>query len=203
MKCLSMWQPHASAVSVGSKRIETRHWETWYRGPLAIHAAKRRVLSELLDYHDDWVWIGALTALGWSSGNEVAADLALLPLGAVIATCNLVDCRPSESFTRDEIETPRYPDRPNPELYAWRESEMGNFGPRRFGWVLENIVRLPTPIPFIGHQTLFNVPDELIQASIEGRPLPLPPRPKKAALPKPAPPPAPPEPMQTTFAFER
>ena len=35
MKAISLWQPWASAVALGSKRVETRSWSTSYRGPLA------------------------------------------------------------------------------------------------------------------------------------------------------------------------
>jgi activating signal cointegrator 1 len=41
MKALSLWQPWASLISDGRKTIETRHWPMSYRGPLAIHAAKK------------------------------------------------------------------------------------------------------------------------------------------------------------------
>jgi hypothetical protein len=41
IKCISLWQPWASLVAVGAKRIETRGWATAYRGRLGIHAAKR------------------------------------------------------------------------------------------------------------------------------------------------------------------
>lgn len=41
MKAISLWQPWASAVMIGLKKFETRHWKTAYRGPIAIHAAKR------------------------------------------------------------------------------------------------------------------------------------------------------------------
>ena len=40
MKAISLWQPWASAMALGFKRNETRHWEQSYRGPLLIHAAK-------------------------------------------------------------------------------------------------------------------------------------------------------------------
>lgn len=41
MRAISLWQPWASLIADGRKRYETRHWSTNYRGPLAIHAAKR------------------------------------------------------------------------------------------------------------------------------------------------------------------
>ena len=41
MLALSLWQPWASAIAVGAKVFETRHWATERRGLIAIHAAKR------------------------------------------------------------------------------------------------------------------------------------------------------------------
>lgn len=47
MKALTIWQPWATAIAIGAKRIETRSWETHYRGPIAIHAAARRNKAHL------------------------------------------------------------------------------------------------------------------------------------------------------------
>ena len=41
MRGITLWQPWASAVALAVKKIETRTWLTQYRGPLAIHAARR------------------------------------------------------------------------------------------------------------------------------------------------------------------
>lgn len=41
MKAISLWEPWASAMAMGAKRIETRSWPTSYRGPLLICASKR------------------------------------------------------------------------------------------------------------------------------------------------------------------
>ena len=46
MRAISLWQPWATAIAVGVKQIETRHWKTDYRGPIAIHAAKRWTRDE-------------------------------------------------------------------------------------------------------------------------------------------------------------
>ena len=40
MLALTVSQPYASMIADGAKWIENRHWETRYRGPLAIHAGK-------------------------------------------------------------------------------------------------------------------------------------------------------------------
>uniref|UniRef100_A0A6M3J354 ASCH domain-containing protein n=1 Tax=viral metagenome TaxID=1070528 RepID=A0A6M3J354_9ZZZZ len=36
MKAISLWQPWASAMALGWKKIETRSWGTSYRGPPLI-----------------------------------------------------------------------------------------------------------------------------------------------------------------------
>ena len=41
MRAVSLWQPWASLIADGRKKVETRHWPMHYRGPLAIHATQR------------------------------------------------------------------------------------------------------------------------------------------------------------------
>ena len=134
MRAISLWQPWASAIAVGAKRVETRHWSTPYRGPLAIHAAKRKVVDELIYYHSSPNWQGALAPLGWvgmSDAKLINAGYGL-PFGAIVATCNLIDCRPSESFTQEELHARRGQDgetRENTE-YAQRSAGQGVCVPR-------------------------------------------------------------------------
>ncbi len=45
MKAITIWQPWASLLACGAKQYETRSWATSYRGPIAIHAAKKNVLD--------------------------------------------------------------------------------------------------------------------------------------------------------------
>ncbi|MFI0814076.1 ASCH domain-containing protein [Streptomyces sp. NPDC021098] len=39
-RALTLWQPWASCIAYGSKRIENRRWATDYRGVLLIHAGR-------------------------------------------------------------------------------------------------------------------------------------------------------------------
>lgn len=162
MGAISLWQPWASAVALGAKRVETRHWPTDYRRPLAIHAAKRRVLRELIHYGSIWQWQGAFYSLRGPEGAWVEFEEAL-PFGAIVAVCTLSDCRPTDSFTVSELDTPRSPEGVTLEHYAWTERMMGDFSLGRFGWVLTDIRPLPEPVPFVGRQGFFNVPDELLK----------------------------------------
>lgn len=56
LPCISLWQPWASALAIRSKRNETRSWATSYRGPIAIHAAKRAPVGEMLHLSCCWNW---------------------------------------------------------------------------------------------------------------------------------------------------
>ena len=161
MKAITLWQPWASAMALGAKRIETRHWPTNVRGPVAIHAAKRCVRRELDEYSYTPLWLAALEI------SLVGDDLTtLLPFGAIVAVGNLVDCRPTESFSSSEIETiRRRPDTHPLPRERWCERDMGNYGPGRFGWVFEEMRPLAEPVPFKGAQGFFNVPDELLNAA--------------------------------------
>lgn len=77
-----MWQPWASAVALRQKRIETRHWSTDYRGPIAIHASRRWTRDQ----------------------RRIANELGMhttLPRGQVIAVALLTNCRPTEQLLRE------------------------------------------------------------------------------------------------------
>lgn len=150
MRAISLYQPWASAIALGAKTIETRSWATKYRGPLAIHAAKRCNKSELIHLSCCSNWRGAF----WKTFRGNRTNFLGLPFGAIVATCELVDCRPTESFTNGEMDRKRYPPEPtNPDF--WTERGIGDFSPGRFGWVLANIKALSEPIPCKGMQGLF------------------------------------------------
>lgn len=132
MKAISLWQPWASAMALGLKRIETRHWKPFYRGRLVIHAAKRWTLDER-EFH--------------AMEHEAGRMPAELPLGALVAVGTLTGCRRSEDLI---------------EKITGEEACWGNYGPGRFGWLFEDIHALPDPIPYRGAQGFFDVPDVLL-----------------------------------------
>lgn len=142
MKAISLWQPWASAVALGEKRIETRSWETSHRGPIAIHAGKRSV--------DSVMYSEPFQLLFRVFHGIVAADL---PLGAIVATATLVDCVPTVELRLE----PQYSD-----LLTNTERMLGDYGLGRFGWILKDIRALETPIPFRGRQRVFNLPEGLL-----------------------------------------
>ncbi len=78
MKALSLWQPWATLIAVGAKRMETRSWAPQYRGELVIHAAKRWTA----DAHD----------LIQESPFREALQGHQIPRGAIVAVVRLTGC---------------------------------------------------------------------------------------------------------------
>lgn len=132
MKCISLWQPWASAIPLLLKQIETRGRGTSVRGRIGIHAAKH--------------WAGPEQR--FTAGRRRAGDPLPdpLPLGAVVATAVLYDCRRTEDLTAAGISD--------------LEQMYGDYTPGRFGWMLSEIVAIQEPITVPGRQGWFDVPDE-------------------------------------------
>src|SRR5579859_1109893 len=91
MKALTVMQPWATLVALGAKRIETRSWNTHYRGPLAIHAARN---------FPAW----AREFLGEAPFESVLRpffrSFTALPVGCVVATARLVNVLPVEAVDK-------------------------------------------------------------------------------------------------------
>ncbi len=146
MKTLTLTQPWASLVAIGAKRIETRSWYTAYRGPLAIHAAKGfpRWAQETC-WRDpfDEVLRREIVKDGWKQ-----IDPKALPLGKVLATCRLVDCKLIVNSELD-LRNSRMMPPEEPEL------SFGDYSVDRYAWLLEDIKALPSPDPAKGALSLW------------------------------------------------
>jgi hypothetical protein len=140
MRCISLWQPWASLVATNWKHYETRSWSTPYRGPLAIHAAKR---TEDLEY---WFNKPEFRRYLVASGISWHGDL---PLGAVVGVVNLVDVVRAEHI-RHKL--------------AITERTFGDFSDGRYAWKLEWVCRFTKPLPARGSQGIFSVdiPDDTV-----------------------------------------
>lgn len=163
MKALSLTQPWATAIALGSKRVETRSWATRYRGLVAIHAAKGYRVGDLIYYGCCWNWCGALWATGKRLGDRQPLE-DVLPFGAIVAVAKLVACRRTEDFTVGELDTPRRPAGAEPDVaqfYEWTERQMGDFSPGRFGFALDAVIPLRAPVPCKGALGLWTVPRDV------------------------------------------
>jgi hypothetical protein len=114
-------------IAAGVKRVETRSWQTRYRGELAIHASLGKV-----DRKNPFT----------------RRLLALLPeeklhQGLVVCRCVLKDCVPMDDAFLRWIDT-----QPTEKL-------CGEYAPGRFAWILEQVEPLETPVPAKGHLGLW------------------------------------------------
>lgn len=136
MKAISLWQPWASAIVQGYKKIETRSWSTRYRGPLLIHAAKSfpKVAQDF-----------AAEQLAYGRG------LDRLPRGAIIGVCNLVSVEHTHILSLSISALER--------LY-------GDYSPGRYGWELASARAFVEPIGYRGAQGLFEVPHSVIAEAL-------------------------------------
>src|SRR3546814_6475943 len=75
---------------------------------------------------------------------------ARLPLGAIVAVVDLLDCRTTDQLLAEGIG-------PIEKLY-------GNYGPGRYGWVLGNVRPLSEPIGCVGRQGFWTLPDDVADA---------------------------------------
>jgi hypothetical protein len=160
MQALSLWQPWASLMAFGTKKVETRHWP--FRGPkpvlLAIHAAQKwdRVLYDLcrtepfarvLREHRVRFVERPKASASTGPGQPSSVPRPELPFGAIVAIGRLQCCPTTEEFGSD----PRYA-----VLRTEQEIAFGNYSLGRFAWVFDAVRPLKAPVPERGHQSLWN-----------------------------------------------
>lgn len=138
MKAISLTQPWASLVAAGAKQIETRDWRpTSALGEdIAIHASKSFPV-DCRQLCDQTIFARALKR-SWMQ----------LPVGAVVAVARLASYERTERLVVSNEITPL-------------EEAFGNYGPNRFGWRLENIRPLSTPINCRGALGIWFLPPDV------------------------------------------
>lgn len=158
MKCISLWQPWASLIGRG-KSIETRSWALSYRGPIAIHAAKR-FTGEEVDLCNEEPFRTCLQDFAQHTPDGVFTRFKL-PLGAVVAVVRLTECLPTSRAGWAVFDGP--PFIKGSLIINHIERKFGDYSPGRYAWLLSDIRILPEPIPFKGSQGFFEVPDDLLR----------------------------------------
>ena len=167
MKALTLHQPWAQLIALGVKTIETRTKPTKYRGELLIHAGAAEPPSgyQYGDYEVPGLQM-------FHNGGYVPKMVRLtdytdipLPLGAIVASCNLVDVVPIVGQDDDMPESACIEVSPTisllwgsvtivgkEDVYGPREEDTrlviaevtdqlpyGDLTPGRFAWLLEDI----------------------------------------------------------------
>jgi hypothetical protein len=160
MQAISLWQPWASLLAMGAKKIETRHWP--YRNPkpalLAIHAALKwdRDLYDLCQVEPFARVLRANSvrfverpkaSSSVGPGRAMGLPQPALPFGAIVAVGRLRCCVPTEDFGSD----PRCA-----LLRTEQEIAFGDFALGRYAWVFDAVRPLNEPVPERGHQSLWS-----------------------------------------------
>jgi len=154
MKALTLTQPWATLVALGAKRIETRSWQSSYRGPLAIHAAKGMPTScrELCNAEP----FRSVLLRGLGITDDAPRWDAILPRGEILALVKLSRIDPTGNIRT---------------TLSSQERAFGDYGDHRYAWTLSNLLVLNDPRPKVaGHLSLWewNEP-KFIQLDVSAR----------------------------------
>lgn len=174
IKALTLWEPFASLVAYGVKRIETRSWPTSYRGPLAIHAAQREPDAARNAARAALARAGMPCACGCPGERHSHVGCFDCPclrwtpswrLGSVIALTSVDDCLPMVAWNDDRLDVSDFLQVEPRALIVFRgrtseadvtaEREWGDYRPGRHAWLLGQPCVLERPCPERGRQQLW------------------------------------------------
>lgn len=138
-KVITIQQPWASLIIQGHKKIETRSWNTKYRGELLIHAGLSKPKPEI--YHQLQGWTIPLGVPSYGT----------LPYGAIIGSVNLVNV-----FRTEDLTSPLCKQYTGLDRISNQEEAFGDYSTGRYGWLLSDPVMFDNPIPCKGQLGLWN-----------------------------------------------
>ena len=127
MKALTILDPWATLICEGKKTIETRNWDTNYRGKILIHTSRRSMPDKRYEEY--------------RNENFVEHDSYK---GYIIGEVDLVDIKPFEEVLEKIIQ--------NKDIINYCTVEMGS----RFAWILDNAKIYDKPIPAKGNLGLWD-----------------------------------------------
>lgn len=142
MYVLTLKQPWASLIfaRIGhdveyAKQIETRSWNTKYRGNLLIHS------SQKFDKMDKRLCGEKPFNHFIQNPNDNVMEC---PLGCIIGKVVLYDVVRTESVANN---------------IDWIEKAFGDYSPGRFAWRLKGQVAMCEPLPMKGNRLIWRTPD--------------------------------------------
>lgn len=160
MQALTLTAPYGTLIALAAQRpdwgkhIETRGWQTHYRGLLAIHQA---------------IGLGPVGGVAglWTLCNSPPFARALAPIGfhidrmprgAIVAVAELIDCVSTEQLCENSGATRVVDGHRRHWTLTEQEACFGDYSPSRFGWLLADIRALAAPVACRGAQRLWTVP---------------------------------------------
>lgn len=150
MLAISLWQPWASLLVHGKKRVETRSYpvpkSTEFPVVLAVHAAKQWNNGQRHTAFGE-PFRSALRDLGYGGGKSLG-----LPLGFVIGLVRVAGYYTTDWLVkgRPEVSLPGHGQLSTDEL------AFGDYSPGRYGWVCDEFRVLDRPVACRGHQKFFD-----------------------------------------------
>jgi len=139
MRALTLWQPWATLMAEGHKKIETRSWGTNVRGAVSIHSAKKpfKEVKSLIHPRS----IEAISRLLYPF------SLDRLPTGYVLGVGRLTDCKLIDEAFLETLDP--------------TERLLGDYTIGRYAWIFEDVKHFKSPILAKGSQGFWDwvVPD--------------------------------------------
>jgi len=160
VKIITLHEPWASLIPLDFKRYETREWPTSYRGPLLIHAARKKMPKTFK--------LPLLYALGGCcAGDEYERLEAALDqieqspnYGCIIAIADLSLCL--RMYSKHPFIGAHASNSIKIDSQSLVERLVGLWQPDRYALQLDNVRKLE-PIPFKSRQgKLLDAPSEII-----------------------------------------
>lgn len=137
MKCLSVWQPWASLIISGHKRIETRSWLP----PHSIHGKRIAIAATKTVRREQRLALAEETFQLHYSATGLP-PVGQLPMGCILGTVVIEGWRKIDNILLEDLDM--------------QEEAFGIYGPGRYAWFLRDPEPLPQPIPVRGGQGLWN-----------------------------------------------
>lgn len=157
MKVISLLQPWASLVVMGAKKIETRSWNTKFRGEILIHASKKwnAELSNLAEQPPFWDFMKEY----WPS-EEQYTPFSKLPLGAIIGKVTI-----EHTIISELVKEGHHFHYGSSKRWDFTEQEIafGDYGSGRYGWLLSDPVKFEKPVTCKGALNLWNCPEDTLR----------------------------------------
>jgi activating signal cointegrator 1 len=147
-KVLTLWQPWATLLVMGEKKIETRPKPTTWtveKGTYLIHAASKWTKEQLKICQSE-PFKSTLERLDYY---QISNNQFNIPLGCIIGSIEVTECkdmvygRPIFDFYNQTFDI---------LLLEEKESAFGNYSLGRFAWITKNPRILQNPIPYKGGQ---------------------------------------------------
>lgn len=174
MKAISLWQPWAQLIACGAKPYETRSWappRALIGTRIAIHAAKKidkgaAEFAEALLHGQHGLDLEHLleaTMMRTPTPLLGVFGQVAMPVGCVVCTA-LLDA--AFQLGEEATDTPvpaarvgrRMTSRPMAACFTVRYDEFGDYEPGRWAWLLRDVSVLDPPVPAVGRQGFFELP---------------------------------------------